>query len=378
MLQTALDLWAAHFDGPPTVIGRAPGRVNLIGEHTDYSEGFVFPVAIDLAVTILARPADEESLISVQVPDAVDHRGPGWRRYVHACRSALESRRISVPPLEAVISSTVPGGSGLSSSAALELAFLCAWNHVANLGLSPKILAEVAWQAENEFVGVKVGRMDQMASAMGVEGCALFMDMRSLDVEPCQLPEGIEIAILDTRKPRSLAAGKYNERVAECRRALDAISARRSISALRDATIGDLEAARSDGLDAVAHCRARHVITENDRVLKFKTAIERRDLREIGDLCGESHQSLREDFEVTVPELDAMVRAAKSAPGCIAARMTGAGFGGCCVAILEAGAFPAFREATTASYGMYGFVAPNLFLVKASEGARATDFEGVV
>ena len=199
MLQPALDLWAAHFDGPPTVVSKAPGRVNLIGEHTDYNEGFVLPMAIDLAVHVVARVADVDNLLSVQVPDAVDHRGPGWRRYVSACRLALETQGFEAPPLEAVVNSSLPGGSGLSSSAALELAFLSAWNEAAGLGLTNAQLAHLAWIAENQFVGVKVGKMDQMASALGVDGHALFMDMRSLEVEAIEIPRGIEVAILDTR-----------------------------------------------------------------------------------------------------------------------------------------------------------------------------------
>lgn len=374
MLQQALDLWAARFDGPPTVVSKAPARVNLIGEHTDYNEGYVFPAAIDLAVTVLARAAAEEVMHSVQVPDAVDHRGPGWRRYATACRSALAARGIEAPPLQAVVTSTVPGSSGLSSSAALELALLCAWNHVGKLNLSPADLAEVAWQAENQFVGVKVGRMDQMASVMGVAGCALLMDMRSLEVVPCPLPDRIQVAILDTRKPRALAASKYNERVAECLRAVLAISAFRSIASLRDATLEDLKAARDSGLDEVAFRRARHVVTENRRVLAFRAALEQCDLGSLANLSSESHASLRADYEVTVPELDAMARAARFAPGCIAARMTGAGFGGCCVALIHRGSFEDFRKATTASYGMYGFAAPHVLSVEAARGASAEPY----
>ena len=201
MLSQALDLWAVRFDGPPTVVASAPGRVNLIGEHTDYNEGFAMPAAIDLQVLIVAREAENDEFVSVQVPDAVDHRGPGWRRYASACRRALEERGHVVPGMHAAIDSTVPGGSGLSSSAALEVALLSAWNHIGDLRLSSAELAELAWIAENEHVGVKVGRMDQMASAMGKNGCALLMDLRSFDVSPQRLPGDVELAILDTRRP---------------------------------------------------------------------------------------------------------------------------------------------------------------------------------
>ena len=371
MLQQAFELWATRFDEPPTVVATAPGRVNLIGEHTDYNDGYVFPAAINLTVSVLVGEAAEDEFVSVQVPDSVDHRGPGWRRYALACRSALEAQGHAVPAIRAVVDSSVPGGSGLSSSAALEMALLTAWNHIGGLNLAPEALAEVAWLAENEYVGVKVGRMDQMASALGVAGCALFMDMRSLEVEVCPFPETVDLAILDTRKPRSLAAGKYNERVAECARAVAAINAFTPVKSLRDATIEDIQVAVQSGLDDVAARRAKHVVTENARVLEFKTALASSDLRKLGDLCARSHESLRDDYEVTVAELDAMVRAARSAPGCIGARMTGAGFGGCCVALIEAGSFEEFRKAALASYGMYGFATPNLFKVEASDGARA-------
>lgn len=376
MLQQSLHTWAAHFTEPPAVVSKAPGRVNLMGEHTDYNEGLVLPMAIDLAVHVMARIADEERFVSVQVPDAVDHRGPGWRRYAYACRSALETHGVEAPPLEAVVNSSLPGGSGLSSSAALELAFLSAWNEAAGLELSSVQLAHLAWVAENQFVGVKVGKMDQMASALGVEGHALFMDMRSLNVEAIKIPYGIEVVILDTRKPRSLAAGKYNERVAECGRATAAVNAFKRVAALRDVTLDDLKQAKSDGLDEIAYRRAEHVICENERVVHFRAALVDGDKTRLGALCEESHASLRDDYEVTVPELDAMVRSARSSTGCIGARMTGAGFGGCCVALIEEGSFAEFRTSTIASYSMYGFVTPNLFKVSASGGAKANRFEG--
>ncbi|MEO7453267.1 MAG: galactokinase [Fimbriimonadales bacterium] len=365
MLQNALERWAARFDGPPTVVSQAPGRVNLIGEHTDYNEGLVLPAAIDLNVVLLGREADEDDFVSVQVPDSIDYRGPGWRRYAQACRAALEARGLKPPPIQAVVDSNLPGGSGLSSSAALELAFLACWNQVGGLGLSSFDLAEVAWQAETEFVGVKVGRMDQMASSMGVEGSALFIDMRTLESRPCRLPDGVEIVILDTRKPRALAASKYNERVEECARAAAAIG----VPSLRDASLEALEGARLAGLDDVGYRRARHVVTENGRVIALLDALDANNRRQIGRLLAESHESLRGDYEVTVPELDDMVRSARMAPGCIGARMTGAGFGGCCVALIETGSFQDFKAATTGSYDMYGYVKPDIFAVTASAGA---------
>jgi galactokinase len=366
MLQDALQAWSAHFDGPPEVVCRAPGRVNLIGEHTDYSDGFVFPAALNLQVVVVARRSTEDKFFSPQIRQGADRKTDGWRRYIFACRSALEERGHNAKPIEAVIVSNIPSGAGLSSSAALELAFLTAWNELEGLDLSPAGLAEIGWKAENEFVGVRCGRMDQMASAHGVEGSALFIDTRSLSVEAVKLPDTLCIVVCDTGKSRSLATGKYNDRVAECQIAVEAIQQIRPIKSLRDATLDDL--ARSKLPDVIRR-RARHVITENQRVLRFRHALETNDLSLIGELSAESHESLKLDYEVSSPELDAMVRSARTAPGCASARLTGAGFGGCCVALVQKNSFEDFRATARASYEMYNFPTPHIFAASASRGA---------
>lgn len=374
MVERALRAWADHFDGPPTVVSSAPGRVNLIGEHTDYNEGLVFPAAIDRRVVVLARLASEDEICSAQIRDAKDHRGPGWRRYAFACRAALEDQGLPAPAIQAMVSSNVPSGSGLSSSAALELAFLGAWNHLSSFGLTSMQLAEAAWRAENVYVRVRCGRMDQMASALGVEGCAVLMDMRSLTCQSVPLPEHVQIAILDTRQSRALAAGNYNERVQECERAVAFLNKAKPIRSLRDATMADLNEAARLGLDSTAYRRAQHVITENHRVTTFRDALIEGDLDALGDIADASHASLKEDYEVSSPRLDAMVRSAKAAPGCISVRMTGAGFGGCCVALVDVGRFEDFKGATRSSYEMYGYPTPNIFGATASAGATATSY----
>ncbi|MDQ2986830.1 MAG: galactokinase [Armatimonadota bacterium] len=369
MTDSALEAWVDHFDGRPTVVSRAPGRVNLIGEHTDYNDGFVFPAAIDRFVDLAARFSDEDRFVSAQIREAKrDPASGGWRRYVEGCRKALETEGFSAPPLELVISSNVPSGSGLSSSAALELAVLGAWNTLCEHGLAPRELAEIAWRAENEFVRLRCGRMDQYASALGKDGCALFIDIRALSVEPCALPEGLTIGILDTRKPRSLAASKYNDRVAECARAVNAVARSKTITSLRDASIEDLESVE---IDPVALRRARHVITENQRVVDFRSALHASDFTAMRELCDASHESLRDDYEVSIAELDAMVRAARNAPGCVCARLTGAGFGGCCVALVHADAFDAFKNTTRSSYEMYGFTTPQIFSARPVGGSSS-------
>jgi len=374
MAETALRAWAEHFDGPPTVISTAPGRVNLIGEHVDYNDGLVLPAAIDRRVVVLARESETDDVRSAQIRESKDHRGPGWRRYAYACRAALEDRGLSAAPIQAMVSSSVPSGSGLSSSAALEVAFIGAWNHLGSHGMTPAEVAETAWQAENEYVGVHCGKMDQMASALGVENSGILIDMQSLRWDVVPLPPGVHLAILDTRQSRALAASKYNERVAECRGAVTFLSRNRPLHSLRDATLEDLAWARAAGMEETMLRRARHVVTEIERVRAFQKALAAGDLAALGEVCDASHRSLKDDYEVSSPRLDAMARSARSAPGCIATRMTGAGLGGCCVALIAAGSFEAFQKATRASYGMYGHPTPNIFAVKAAAGASAAAY----
>ncbi len=371
-------MWQEHFPGSPEVSSEAPGRVNLIGEHTDYNEGYVFPAAIDRGTRGLFRRSDGPTRVLSRQAGWSTAFDPGkyvksknWARFVSAC--ALRLRDVTgeqAPSIEGVIDSDIPSGSGLSSSAALELCLLSAMNVFGGYGLSNFELAIIAAEADNVYVGVQSGVMDQMASALGEKDCALFIDTRSREYSAHRLPSGISIAILDTRKPRTLASSAYNERVAECRRAVEAISAvDPSIRSLRDATEDHLKQAH---LDEVAMKRARHVLSENSRTIAFRDSLLAGDLKAIGTLAKESHESLRDDYEVSCQELDAMARAAWGAPGCIAARMTGAGFGGCCVALFESQASREFEASVWASYGMYGFRVPVLFETSAARGARAT------
>lgn len=378
-LESATQFWSERFSGEPQVFASAPGRVNLIGEHTDYNEGFVFPAAISRRTCGLFRLAEREvRLISQRLgPSSPFHpesppRSKGWGRYASAVCSALRDAVGSTPPpMEGVVLSDLPGGSGLSSSAALELCLVSAWNELAGFQLTQAELAEIAWVAETRYVGVQCGRMDQMTSALGQKGHALFMDMRSLEWEAVPLPEELYIGILDTCKPRSLAASSYNVRVQECSRAVEFFADRGAdVRSLRDVTTEMLEQAKGS-LDSVAYRRAKHVLSENERAVAFRSALKRRALREVGRLCRESHESLKSDYEVSCPELDAMARAAWNAPGCVGARMTGAGFGGCCVALVIKEHWPEFERSVRASYGMYGFREPSLYPVSPDDGAFA-------
>jgi galactokinase len=366
-------LWRETFTGEPECIASAPGRVNLIGEHTDYNDGYVMPAAISLrTLGLFRRVSGRTHLVSGQSGpgqafDAGLGLSQGWSVFPAACARALLESGYPPANIEGVIWSEIPKGAGLSSSAALELCFLAAWNLLGGHDLPATRLAEVAWKAETRFVGVQCGIMDQMASALGVRGSALLIDTLQRSAVPFSLPASMEIAVLDTGKSRSLASAGYNVRVAECARAVEAIRrAGKQITSLRDAELADLEFIG----DPTVRARARHVISENQRVLRFSEALATEDRESIGELMRQSHASLRDDYEVSCPELDAMVRSASTAPGCIGVRLTGAGFGGCCVALVEKTERAAFAKATLASYSIYGFPQPTVHWVEADAGAR--------
>lgn len=364
-----------HFGHGPVVLGIAPARVNLIGEHTDYNDGFVFPVAIDRYMKVAARRvAGPTRLYSRQARDAEEFRSEailpgtlhGWGRYPAGVAWALRRHGRPVCDVEAVVDSDIPMGSGVSSSAALELAFGAIWNTLGRLGLDLETLAHVAKLAENEFVGVNCGIMDQMASAMGKAGNAVFLDTRSLAIEYVPLPPDLAIVLCDTHTPRSLSGSAYNERRAECEEAGRILG----VEKLRDANIAALNEAKSSMSEKV-YRRARHVITENQRCLDFRAALRERNVGEIGRLMRESHQSLRDDYEVSSPALDAMAGAAQAAPGAVGARMTGAGFGGACVALVESSQVDAFSKASLTAYRAATGLEGSAMVCQAVAGAHA-------
>jgi galactokinase len=342
---------------------RAPGRANLIGEHTDYNDGFVLPVALEMATFIVGRRRRGAlRLISLQEPGEVvvdldTAQGPqeGWGRYVTAVVRALKEASVGLHGLDGALHSDVPTGAGLSSSAALEVAVAVAL--VAERGGRVPIdsvrLAEICRRAENAYVGVDVGIMDQLASAAGRAGHALRIDCRSNAVEAVPVPAEVAILLVDSGLRRDLGDSAYNERRAQCRAAADALG----LSSLRDATP---EALADAHLDDVRLRRARHVVTENQRVLTSVAALRAGDLDAVGRMLYASHSSLATDFEVSTPELDALVAIASDTKGVFGARLTGAGFGGCTVNLVardhahEAGAAILERyEARRAVRGRY-------------------------
>ncbi len=375
----AMEAFRERFGGEPQWRARAPGRVNLIGEHTDYNEGFVLPFAIDRAVWVAARPRSDRQvhLIAADFGEearfALEGLEPGsvrgWAAYPAGVAWALEGAGMRLPGLEAAFAGDVPIASGLSSSAAVEVAFAVTWAALGGYEVPRLELARLCQRAENEFVGVRCGIMDQMAALFGRRGCALLIDCRSLETRTVPIPEEAVILVADSGVRRALAASAYNERRAQCEEAVRRLRARYpGIRALRDVTPAQLEAARAE-LPERIYRRARHVVTENERVLQAVAALSRGDLQALGELLNASHESLRDDYEVSAPELDTLVEAARSVPGVYGARLTGAGFGGSILALVRREAVPAAGEAITRAYMDRFGRTPVWFVVTPDEGA---------
>jgi len=342
---------------------RAPGRVNLIGDHTDYNDGFVLPIAIDLQCIVTADVADTVRLRSrelageVELPadgSAEPSETPGWGSYAAGVLRVLAERGRAPAGIDATVSSTVPVGAGLSSSAALEVALALALCDAAGFELPPLELALACQEAEHIATGVPSGIMDQLASLAGREGSALLIDCRSLEVQPVPLPPDLAVLVVHSGVSRTLAGSAYAER----RRSCEEAARRIGVPSLRDAT---LEQAADDP-------RARHVVTENARVLDAARALAAGDLDALGPLLAASHRSLRDDYEVSTPELDALVECLDAA-GALGARLTGAGFGGCVVALARRDEAERVAVEAGAAYGDRTGLEPRTWLCRAAAGA---------
>ena len=387
------------FGGPPTFIAAAPGRVNLIGEHTDYNDGYVFPVAIDKYINIAARKrpdrrvtlhaldVDDSWEFNLDTLDAIPPQAPAWSHYLIGVASLLQTSGREIAGIDAVITGDVPIGAGLSSSAALSvaatLAFLTAGSELETVESADnkKKLAALCQRVEHEFVDVKCGIMDQTISLLGKENHALFLDCRSLEYEHVPLNLGeYAIAICNTKVKRELAASEYNKRRAECERGVDILSRWiPGISSLRDIALTDFKK-HEEELPALTQKRCRYVIEENARVLEAVSVLKRRSqsasaetdasLIQFGNLMNASHNGLRDDYEVSCKELDLLTDIARNIKGVIGSRMTGAGFGGCTVSIVHQDALEIFQTRVTTEYHQQTGVEPEIYLCNISDGAH--------
>jgi galactokinase len=359
-------------------IYRAPGRVNLIGEHTDYNDGFVLPAAIGLSCWVAAAPRVDRVLVveSDNVGERVEldlqrptSDAPHWSRYIHGVATVLRTRGYDVPGAMLLVHSEVPMGAGLSSSASLEIATALALADLAGAEIAPLDLARICQQAEVEHAGARCGIMDQFVAAHGQSGHAILLDCRSLEHRVVPLPGHVRLAACNTMIRHGHAGGEYNNRRAECERGVALIAAREPhVRSLRDVDVACLEAHHAD-LPEITFRRCRHVVSENARVLAAVTALEVGDFSALERLMRESHRSLRDDYQVSCAELDVMVDIAQQAPGVLGARMTGGGFGGCTVNLVAADAAAAFTRHVSAEYERRMGRVPEIHIMNAGDGA---------
>ncbi len=364
-----------QFGGEPASFAVAPGRINLIGEHTDYSEGFVLPVAIDRDVMILfsPRPDDRVLIYSIDFDDRyqtqltkLERQDHTWAKYVQGVAWALSENGYPLKGWQGVISGNIPIGAGLSSSAALQIAIGKTFCLASNVSIDPTTLALIAQKAEIAWVGVNVGIMDQLVSAAGKADCAVLLDCKTLDYEYIPIPEAASFVVLDTLTRRELTNSEYNTRHEEIQK----VTAILGLHSLREASASHL-ARCQERISTKLMKRAKHVINENNRVIQFVDAMRSKDLILMGSLINESHVSLRDDYEVSSDVLNLIVDLANNQPGCFGARMMGAGFGGCALALLGKSEEADFIHAVSVAYREEMGVEPNAFIVKSAHGARA-------
>lgn len=361
----------------PGFIVRAPGRVNLMGEHTDYNDGFVLPMAIDRAVWIALSPSEEQRIVihSLNFAHTASfdlenfHKDTtSWVEYLKGVTWAYQNAGMELYGWKGVLFGDIPIGAGLSSSAALELATARAFALVSNISWDVLSMAKLCQKAENQWIGVNCGIMDQMISAAGVEGHALLIDCRSFKIQHVPLPSETAVVVLDTGTRRGLRDSEYNERRVQCEIATQFFE----VTSLRDVSFEKFEE-RAIKLNSLIRRRARHVIAENERTLQSVVAMERDDPVALGELINDSHQSLRNDFEVSCPELDIMVNCALEHEACFGARMTGAGFGGCAVALVHADATETIVSNVTKCYRRSTGKTPKIYICGSADGADVVE-----
>ncbi|MCS7191541.1 MAG: galactokinase [Armatimonadetes bacterium] len=381
--QRSLERFHQIFGTNPEIVAFAPGRVNLIGEHTDYNEGFVLPIAVDLFLCVAARPrndrtvrviaADLDDWDEFDLDEIVRDDNTNWRNYHRGVAWAIQQNGIGLKGIDAVVASDIPIGAGLSSSAAIEVGFAMTFLYFVSADVPQPTLAQWCQLAEHKFAGVQCGIMDQMIALMGKADHALLLDCRDLSHRHVPLPKGIAFVVADTGVPRTLAASEYNIRLQQCKEAVQWLSKllERPIKSLRDVALEELGQVFNEMPEPIRR-RARHVITENNRVWAFQQAMREGALKRAGSLLLASHASLRDDYEVSSRELDAMVKALMSIDGVLGARLTGAGFGGACLAMVRKDALEKVLKEVASRYKIAlgnGSPEPKLIATNSSNGA---------
>lgn len=380
---TIKELFVKKFgEGGQICIGRAPGRVNLIGEHTDYNDGFVFPMALDFRIMAAARlrndsivkiySADYDECVefSLKVPIKFDN-DKKWSNYPRGVLFVLQSAGFELQGMEIAFEGNVPQGAGLSSSAAIEVATAIVIQNLLNLDIEPTKLVRFCQEAENKFVGMNCGIMDQFISMMGKKDRALFLDCRTLEYKHVPLELGnYRIVICKSGVKHSLVDSEYNKRRQECENGVEMLSVRYAgIKALRDANLEQLDSCRLE-MDEIVYKRCKHVITENNRVLESINALTASKLERFGELMNATHDSLRDDYNVSCPEIDLIVNLAREIDGVIGSRITGGGFGGCTVNLVSADAIEEFSRYVLGTYEEKTGIKPEMYISTAANGAE--------
>ena len=378
-VQTIIDEFKRRFGDEPQMFS-APGRVNLIGEHTDYNDGFVLPFAIDRRTYIACKPRDDGKVRAYTITldkeaefdlSSLHISEKDWTVYIRGMLDVLRARGITIGGMDMVIDTDIPFGAGLSSSAALEVAVGLAITSLSGHEISSMELARAGQEVEHKFAGVRSGIMDQLVSASARDGHLLLIDCRSLETEhvPFDLPD-IELVVCDSRVKHELASSAYNDRRAECEQGVELLKRHfPEVKALRDVSVDEFLSVESD-LPPVIAKRCRHVINENARTLRAVEAVKKGDKDLLGSLMYESHKSLRDDYEVSSPELDLLVETASHIDGVIGSRMTGGGFGGCTITLVEHDQFRKFRDEIEDEYEAAFGRPPAVFEVRPSPGAE--------
>ena len=374
--------FSARFGSTPRIF-RAPGRVNLIGEHTDYNDGFVLPAAIDLYTWTAIAPSQDHKLHAfsenlnesseLDLGDANPRPKNHWSDYVHGISLMLQKIAVPIGGANIAIQSNVPSGAGLSSSAALEVSVASALLARSGHPLSLVEIAKLCQRAENEFVGARVGIMDQFASCFGSADHAIVLDCRSLEFKRLPMPSGVQMVICNTMVKHGHSGGEYNDRRAQCEQGVQLLRKDfPAIRALRDVSLTQLQAHRSDLPDLI-YRRCHHVISENERVLRSVAALQDGDLATVGRCMADSHLSLKNDYEVSSRELDLMVEIAAHRDGVIGSRMTGGGFGGCTINLVKTESVDAFKKSVADQYKRATQLGPEIYVSRA--GAGVTEIE---